>query len=100
MGKEEEEKNEEEEKEKEEMPESFETVTRYACSRSQDITFSSSSAASPLTTVYFLNIIIKRRSQVGRIRGCEICPSSYIYIYIYIYKVYIYKWNNSQQTTW
>ena len=95
MGKEEEEKNEEEEKEKEEMPESFETVTRYACSRSQDITFSSSSAASPLTTVYCLNIIIKRRSQVGRIGGCEICPSTHTHThththtYIYIYKVYI-----------
>ena len=57
MGKEEEEKNEEEEKEKEEMPESFETVTRYACSRSQDITFSSSSAASPLTTIYIFKIL-------------------------------------------
>ena len=57
MGKEEEEKNEEEEKEKEEMPESFETVTRYACSRSQDITFLSSSAASPLTTIYIFKIL-------------------------------------------
>lgn len=92
MGREEKEKNVEEEKEEileKYYFESFETVTRYACSRSQDITFLSSSAASPLTTVCFLNIIIKRRSQVGRIGGCKICPSSHTHTPICIYQVYI-----------
>ena len=55
MGREEEEKKGEEEKE--EALESSYTVTRYACSRSQDITFLSSSAASPLTTIYIFKIL-------------------------------------------